>query len=356
MKNIHDAPGFREESGEYTEKQPVTQEESRKFAESFDWEGEEKKLAPAPETIAGMLRVQTANQVIQQSAKEPDPIELYPHLIVENELTILFADTGVGKSVFVVQVGVEIASAGHRVLFVDLELSPKQFEKRYRSQNGNLFKFPDGFYRADFTPMCEMPKNISFEEFFMESLIKAVESCDANVIIIDNLTRLVSGDTDNAKAAIPILTSLYKLKTERQKTLIVVEHNKKSDPTRPISLNDLQGSKMKANFADGVFTIGKSHSSHKIRYVKQLKVRTAEVVYHTDNVAVYELDQRDDFLGFHFIGYGSEYEHLRKDRENVKQEKLEIVRKMKERGLPNTAIARELRVTETAVRKWLKEL
>lgn len=355
MKKNDNAQDLGKETGEYTSNQTAKQEEPRKFSETFDWEGEEKKMVPDEEKIAGMLRVQTANHVIQKSANEPDPLQLYPYLIVENELTILFADTGVGKSIFVVQIGVNIASSGHRVLFVDLELSAKQFEKRYRGEDGQLFNFPDTFFRADFTPFCKIPKDTSFEAFFMDSLNRAVDSCNASVIIIDNLTRLVSGDTDNAKAAIPILTALYKLKTEKQKTLIVVEHNKKSDPTRPISLNDLQGSKMKANFSDAVFTIGKSNNGHKIRYLKQLKVRTAEAMYHTDNVANYELDLRNGFLGFHFLGYGSEYEHLRKDKENVKKERLEKAQEMREKGLPNTTIAKEFGVSEAAVRKWLDQ-
>ncbi|WP_353721920.1 AAA family ATPase [Dyadobacter sp. 676] len=186
---------------------------------------EQKELTqPA---LSGMLRVRSANQVLKESSETPDPKQYYPHMIVEGEITILFADTGIGKSVIAVQIGDYIARQGVPLLYVDLELSDKQFEKRYRDDGGRLYRFPDCFYRADFTPSFEYPKGVSYEDYFIKSLREAITACGAKVVIIDNMTKLSAADTDTAKATIPIMNEVTKLKHEGL-TFLAIEHNKKS--------------------------------------------------------------------------------------------------------------------------------
>lgn len=304
-------------------------------------------------SATGMLRVRSANQVLKEAAEQPDPINLYDCLVVQGELTILFADTGIGKTVFAVQIGISIAKDGVRVLYIDLELSDKQFEKRYKDEFGNHYKFPEGFFRADYTPIFEMPKDVSYEQHFINSLIGTIDDCDAQVVIIDNMTKLASGDTDNAKNTIPVMEALSKLKRDRGITFLALEHNKKVDASRPISINDLQGSKFKSNFADAVFTIGRSHSDKSLRYVKQLKVRSAEHIYDTEYVGTFELCMQNGALSFVKLGYGNEYSYLKLDTESVRNDKKQRAAEMKSQGKTNVAIAQELGVTEGAVRKWL---
>jgi hypothetical protein len=45
---------------------------------------------------------------------------------------------------------------------------------------------------------------------------------------------------------------------------------------RPLSANDLQGSKMLINFCDSAFAIGKSSNDKDLRYLKQIKQRSKE--------------------------------------------------------------------------------
>ena len=80
---------------------------------------------------------------------------------------------------------------------------------------------------------------------------------------------------------------------------------------QPISLNDLQGSKMKANFADAVFMIGRSTRDKNLRYVKQVKCRSAEQEYDANNVLLYEVCKKNgNFLSFEFHNYSKESDHL----------------------------------------------
>jgi predicted ATP-dependent serine protease len=300
-----------------------------------------------------MFEVRTANQVLKDAANLPDPIELFSPLIIQGELIILFADTGIGKTALIVQVGIQIAKADWIVLYIDLELSDKQFEKRYRNPDGVHFQFPETFFRASYASLKTMPE-MDYEKFFIKSLKDSINQTQASVIIIDNMTKVVSGDTDSAKNTIPIMNSLCELKSNQGLTFIILEHNKKVDDWRPISLNDLQGSKMKSNFADSVFTIGRSANDKNIRYIKQLKVRSAELEYDAENVLICELSKDKGFLGFKEIGKGNEYDLIRAITEESKNTKIEKVLSLKAQGLSNVAIARELGVSEGAIRKWTK--
>ncbi|WP_354329663.1 AAA family ATPase [Pedobacter sp. CG_S7] len=300
-----------------------------------------------------LLEVRTANQVLHDASLQPDPKLLYDPLIIQGELVILFADTGIGKTALSVQIATQIAKIGYQVLYVDLELSDKQFEKRYRTDEGQHFKFPENFYRAGYCVLKKFPE-MGYEEFFIASLKRHIEETSATVIVIDNMTKIVAGSTDTAKCTIPIMNSLSEMKFGQGLTFLILEHNKKVDEWRPISLNDLQGSKMKSNFADSVFTIGRSAKDKNIRYIKQLKVRSSELVYDTDNVLICEITKVDGYLGFREIARGNELDLIRQPTENTRSSKIESATRLKNQGLSNIAIADQLGVTEGAIRKWLK--
>lgn len=301
----------------------------------------------------GLFEIRTANQVLKDAFLTPDPIELYSPLIIQGELIILFADTGIGKTALCVQIGIQIAKANYVVLYFDLELSDKQFEKRYRDDSGIHFHFPETFFRAGYSALRKMPER-DYDRFFIDSLKESIIDTNATVIIIDNMTKVAAGDTDSAKNTIPIMNSLTELKLDLKLTFIILEHNKKVDNWRPISLNDLQGSKMKSNFADSVFTIGRSATDKSIRYIKQLKVRSAELEYDAENVLICELSKDNGFLGFKEIGRGDEDDLIRSINHEDKQARIEKMLELKQSGLSNVAIAKELGVSEGAIRKWSK--
>lgn len=80
--------------------------------------------------------------------------------------------------------------------------------------------------------------------------------------------------------------------------MLIACHTPKRDETDYV--NDLAGSKILANFADSIFAIGKSARDSGHRYLKEIKGRSAEKVYDTDNVAVFDLHKFESncFLGF----------------------------------------------------------
>lgn len=302
----------------------------------------------------GFFRTRTGNQNLIDASNMPIPDKLYSSLMFEGELTILAADTNVGKSIFAVQIANEIAQTGRKVLYLDLELSDKQFERRYSENFANHFVFSPNFYRGDFAPEFSIPAGCSYDDYFIESLIGTIEQIECRVVVIDNMTRLISTDTDAAKSAKPLMDRLNQLKAEYGLSMLLLEHTRKTDAGRPISLNDMQGSKMKANFADAVFTIGRSSKDKNIRYVKQLKCRSDEIEFDAENVLNYEIVKETNFLHFEFRGYSNEFEHLKQPTDDDRTARIEKAKALKTQGLSQRAIARELGVSEGSVRKWLK--
>ena len=49
---------------------------------------------------------------IEEGKKMEAPKELIPHILVEHETTILFGDTGLGKSTLAMQIACEVAEQG----------------------------------------------------------------------------------------------------------------------------------------------------------------------------------------------------------------------------------------------------
>ena len=301
----------------------------------------------------GFFRYRSANKCLEDAKVQPIPRNLYHSLLFEGEITFLFADTGIGKSILAVQIANEISKTD-KVLYFDLELSDKQFEARYSEKYLNHYQFNENLIRVDFQRRFSIPDGYTYDSYFIESLKNIIVSTGAKIVIIDNMTKLASSDTDSAKSAKPIMDSLCELKFELGLTMLLLEHTRKTDMSRTISLNDLQGSKMKSNFADAAFSIGRSSKDKNLRYIKQLKCRSSEVVYDTDNVAVYEIIKENSFLHFKFKDYASEYSHLKIQTEEDKTSLIEKVKLLSSGGKSQREISKELGVSLGTVNKYLK--
>jgi archaellum biogenesis ATPase FlaH len=315
--------------------------------------------------MQGLFTVMSANQWLAQAASHPIPKMLFGELWYEGELCILFADTNMGKSILAVQIGDSISkgsaingftleAASLTVLYFDFELSAKQFEARYSNSYAKHYYFDDkNFLRVEINPDADLPPNTDFEAFLNQSVEHKVAETCAKVLIIDNLTYLRSG-TETAKDALPLMKQLKSLKKRYNLSILVLAHTPKRDLSKPITRNDLQGSKMLINFCDSCFAIGESFSDKNLRYIKQIKARNTEIIYDIENVANCEITKPDNFLHFNFLGYGREAEHLRTPSDGDREQRINTARKLRGQGKSNREIARQMNVSEGAIRKWLR--
>ena len=314
----------------------------------------------------GLLTVKTANRWIEQAKTRPIPQMLFGEFWFEGELCILFADTNLGKSILAVQIsntiskgeqidGFKLEARKQPIIYCDFELSDKQFENRYSIDFSDHYIWDDNFIRVEINPDAEIPQNQCFEDYLYLCLEKVIITTGAKILIIDNLTYLKS-ETEKAKDALPLMKQLKALKSKYGLSILALAHTPKRDLSKPITRNDLQGSKMLINFCDSSFSIGESHSDKSIRYLKQIKARNTEIVYDTDNVCVCQIDKPSNFLQFEFLNFGTEREHLRQQTEQERTTVLEKVKESHEQGQSLRAIADELGISHMKVSRILKEL
>ena len=314
----------------------------------------------------GLFLVKTAQRWIEQARIKPIPRMLFSEFWLEGQLCILFADTGLGKSVLAVQIadsisrgevikGFKLEAAKKRVLLFDFELSDKQFESRYSNNYRNHYVFDENFLRAEINPDSAIPDGyIDFESYLTLSLEQAIGETRASVLIVDNLTYL-RDETERAKNALPLMKHLKALKSRYGLSILALAHTPKRDLSKPITRNDLQGSKMLINFCDSAFAIGESFKDKNLRYFKQIKPRDTELIYDTENICVCQLEKPDNFLRFEFLSFGSEREHLRVQSEDDKAQLIVQVKQLSKEGKSQRQIAGELQISPATVNRYLKK-
>ncbi|MBL7808641.1 MAG: AAA family ATPase [Saprospiraceae bacterium] len=320
----------------------------------------------AADSNTGLFLVRTANQCLSEANKRPIPKKLFGELWFEGELCILYADTNLGKSICAVQIGdgisrgrktlgLEIGSK-QTVLYLDCELNDKQFETRYSQEFKNHYNFSDSFHRAEIDPDASIPESYKgdFERFLVDSIKQALERTKAEVLIVDNITYLRSA-TEKAQDALPLMKELKELKSKYKISILCLAHTPKRDLSKPITRNDLQGSKMLINFCDSAFAIGESHKDKSVRYIKQIKARNTEIVYDSENVIHCEISKPSNFLQFDLVGFGSESEHLKSHTPGDRSELISKVKELSGQGRTQREIAAELNISVGAVNKYLKK-
>lgn len=266
---------------------------------------------PTPEEIADALwrsKMQSLNEEsmfvsrpasewVDEAARLGDPIPLWgDSLWFEHEVACLFADTNVGKSILAVQIADEIASAGHRVVYFDFEMSAKQFQMRYTdAETKEYHQFSPNLMRVEVNP----DRGMSYDVVKIANAMRDhVNLHKADVMIIDNISWLCN-ETENGEAAGQLMQILIGMKREMNISILVLAHTPKRGVATPLTQNSLAGSKKIANFMDSIFAIGRDMTAlpHG-RYLKQIKVRSAQMVYHDGNVLKMSIEKCDNMLRF----------------------------------------------------------
>lgn len=301
----------------------------------------------------GIFRVKTANDTVADAQKRPDPDPLYDELWFEEEVCCLFADSNLGKSIFAVQMGAYIALT-HRVLYIDCEMSDKQFQLRYtNAKTGARYEFPETFFRAEIDPMAMLPKD--YEAVILNHIEQTAMAYNCDVVMVDNIGYLCN-NMDKGSDAGSFMQNLKLLKFKHGWSLLIVAHTPKRSLSSPITQNDLGGSKRLFNFFDSVIAIGPSTQGKSIRYVKQIKVRHGAFKYDSENVMVFDLKKEDDIVRFEYIGTGKEREHLKDRSDDEEDMRVVNVREQMARGKSSREIAAFLGIGKTKVAEIMKQI
>lgn len=408
----YDDDGKKFNEDEYFRKLGLTKAE-RKSPDKWDKVREAFREGKIANYTQNALEIRSADEWMQRT-EEPAPeiCRLFGDFWHEGELAILFADTGKGKSILAVQIGDSLASGcpiepfemdwkpqetfneDHpltTVLYLDFELSQNQWAIRYsgrpqpdgnslamRGFHGEIFKRGQIKLGEAVPPAF---KNIG--EFLAHSIRNSVREYESRILIIDNISWLNTSNI-NATGALALMQQLKALKEEENLSILVLAHTPKRPFARPLTVNDLAGSKLLANFADTMFAIGQSIQGNDIRYVKEIKTRSTAEKYGAANVAVARIEKPSNFVRFNFsLGFAHEREHLirshyglRKplisdaehgdllvaddagapDIETEHQRRQRLIQKCRDlhaRGLSQREIAEALGISKTTVSRYL---
>lgn len=309
-----------------------------------------------------LLLFRTANECIQSAKLKPVPKMLFSEFWHEDEICILFADTNVGKSILAVQIadsiskgqpikGFKMTALCQKVLYFDFELSEKQFENRYSMNYQNHYTFFSYFYRIEINSKCV--DFLNFEQKLFHEIENAIINLGAKVLIVDNLTYLKTQTTETSKEALPLMKLLKDLKLKYNLSILVLAHTPKRNHSSPININDIAGSRQLANFTDSAFAIGQSSKDKSFRYIKQIKARATEKMYESENVILCMIGKTINFLGFEFIDYVYESQHLAVQETKAKDELEDAILELKKEhpDISGYAIAQRLGINKMKVKR-----
>ena len=292
----------------------------------------------------GGFLVEPMNKCINEAHLLPPLVSLYPNIVLEGDLSIIFGQSGIGKTIFAMQIARYIAENGKRVLYVDCEMTPRQLGNRYETAN-----FPPTFLRA------EMDRENPAEDV-LKGIEEVAVANHVEVVFIDNITAL-GQSLDRSSDAGTLMASLNTLKKKYNWTLVVLNHIPKMySGNVPLSLSAMQGSAKLNQLIDDVIGIAQSSIDSNLVYVKQCKWRNGELTMGADHVALYERG-KDEYgnLGFTERGFSTEQEHLSMESGNEREELKARVRELSAKGMRQTDIALQVGISQSKVSRLLKE-
>lgn len=314
--------------------------------EAIAQEVEKAKRAPKR---AGLLSFKTANDWVEEALNSPDPKMYFHNLIVQFENTVIFASSNVGKSILAVQIAEAIAWE-EKIMYIDLELSTKQFQMRYSDvSTGEIHIFPTNFIRAEIDP--ELIAGADLEQEILASIEEAAKQ-GIRFFIIDNIT-FICNDSEKGATAGSFMMKLIRLKKKFNLTTIVIAHTPKRRGWEPITQNDLAGSAKLINFFDAGIALARSAKDTNLRYLKQVKVRTGEYQYDSENVIVCDVVKTGGFLQFEIQGYAKEEDHLKNREGSDDYDEIVEILKLQRDGKTVREIAELLDMAKSTVQRRL---
>ena len=263
------------------------------------------------------FKAMSANDTIKDASNVKQPRKLWGEYWIENEVCCLFADSNLGKSILAVQIADHVANLLHgakTVLYYDFELSRKQFEMRYYdNESKEHYHFNDGLIRVELDTekvkdYCKS-NDATLDGLLLQGIENNIVQYNAAAVIVDNISWLVNMRSASSLAG-KLMMRLCELKRKYGISILILAHTPKRNLTRPITQNDLSGTKNLVNFFDSMFAVGKCAANPSARYVKQIKVRSGAFKNDSNHVEVCTIAKENGFLHFKHVGYATEMDQL----------------------------------------------
>ena len=308
------------------------------------------------------FKTKPLNEWMEEAKSLPKTLPLFGSIWHSGELAICFADTGLGKSILLYSLFESITSnrmflnmetTYDKVHYFDFELSSQSVYLRYSDlSNNSHYDFDENFVRSEINLDTVDLTDTSSGNSLFKYIEEEIFINHAKIVCIDNIS-FISTDNEKNRFATQLMKSLLQLTRKHGISVLVLAHEPKEDKnSNKLNLNRLAGAKSLSNYADVVFALGKP-AIWGIIYLKELKNRNREIVYHENNVLAIERIKKGNFLTFQVIGCDSESNMI--DFKSSDDRNMKIL-KMSSEGISNVRIGEEFGISEGAVRKILKKM
>lgn len=280
-----------------------------------------KKILPKP---AGFGRF---DEAVHKGALKGVPIELFAGVAVGNT-TYFVGDSGVGKTVFLLYICIKLSKGEdicpqylpnrvgpRRVVYVNFELREEQLADIYLDEQKQL---PTELNTPNFTHIEIRPgqfhEDVDFEKKCDEIMTRAIRDMKADVLVIDNLTALMSRGANDPTEAKKFTSRIDRIRCEfKNLTIIIVSHPVKNRDKSLLSNPDsMAGAGVLRNLADSFLWFARSEQDKGLYYLKTMKTRKFQLgnVYDENNVLLLERDPSCPLRGLRAVGTDLEINHL----------------------------------------------
>lgn len=216
----------------------------------------------------GQLEGGDANDVLRRCAAMPKQESLsdfLPDVWMTGNVTVLHANTGLGKSILAVQLAEEAACKGHTVIYCDFEMDDTIFYERYSdARTGEIADLH--FLRLTRNTQGLGSASTTMSEL-LSDIADAMEHYDADVLVVDSMNFICSRVKEREVSS--LMSKLVTLSKSMGWSLMLV------------ASNSLPEGQTLANLCDAAFAIGATRKSSEV-YIKQTKSRYG----HTDDDTV----------------------------------------------------------------------
>ena len=233
-----------------------------------------------------------------------------------------------------------------KTLYVDFELSDSQIARRYANVPDFVSCSVRRAHPVSSAHGCSPEDTI-------RNIEKLVEENRPELVIIDDLGAL-TGNAVSVSVVKKTMEGLNHIRESFELTMILVAHFRKRNGRNPIEISDIEGSSVICNYTDSIVAIGSSVEGTEIKYLKQLKTRSAQKM---SEVAVMCLEDVP-WLHFDFIRFDDEFNHLvnsQKSRSTITDFMGENIVRLNSEGFSIRSIAEMLGLSKSVVGRFLKD-
>ena len=201
--------------------------------------------------IAGLLSADTV-----LNTDWPEPVWAIPHYLPVG-LTILAGKPKVGKSWLSLQIAYAVAAGGRTlgepvepgpVLYLALEDTARRLKDRMKKQG-----WPSGL-PVEFMTLGQFYDNVG--DLQNGGGVKLADQIDYKryrLVVIDTLSRSITGDQNDVAAMTAALTPLQEISHEHNTAVVLNDHHHKGSLAQPDAIADILGSTAKGAMADSVW-------------------------------------------------------------------------------------------------------